>query len=242
MKYRLFINLTIIICCCDFCVYPQTDSSQVIHNRWGLKKEVIPISFIATGTALNFSNFKYYVRSKLGNTTNTSLENYIQYAPIVELYTGDLAGIKHNNTVWDQTKYLAISEIVISALVQSLKRITNIPRPNGASMSFPSGHTSNSFASATALFEEFKDDNLPLGLSGYGFSTATGMLRMTNNKHWISDVLTGAGLGILVTHLVYIWKPLRNWQPFRTKKNAQIIPGFSFSTDSASLVIQLQPK
>ena len=39
-----------------------------------------------------------------------------------------------------------------------------------------------------------------------------------NNKHWVSDVLVGAGLEILVTDLVYRFEPLKNWNPFNNKK------------------------
>ena len=199
------------------------------------KKEIFPASLLVIGSALNYSNFRYFIREKAGNTTNIRLDNYIQYAPIAEIYIADLAGFRHKNTVWNQTKYLAISELVTSGIVQSLKLLTKVKRPNGGSLSFPSGHASNAFSSATVLFQEFKDDNMMLALSGYGFSTATGILRITNNRHWVSDVLAGAGIGILVTDLIYYWEPLKNWNPFNGSKKYSIEPGLSL-TDSGILL------
>jgi membrane-associated phospholipid phosphatase len=34
-------------------------------------------------------------------------------------------------------------------------------------------------------------------------ATATGVLRVMNNRHWLSDVITGAGIGILTTKFSY---------------------------------------
>jgi membrane-associated phospholipid phosphatase len=59
---------------------------------------------------------------------------------------------------------------------------------------------------------------------------------MVNDKHWISDVLVGAGIGILATELVYYFEPLKNFNPFKNSKNISFVPqidpystGFYFS-------------
>ncbi len=97
-------------------------------------------------------------------------------------------------------------------------------RPNGVNdESFPSGHTSNAFVMATVLFHEFKDTKPVLAYSGFLFSSATGVLRVLNNSHWVSDVLVGAGIGIIVTDLVYRFEPLKNWNPFKNKKVSAVI-------------------
>ncbi len=208
----------------------QTDSiQQNSKSEFHFKREILPLGLVTLGSALNYSNFRYFVKEKIGNTTNIRLDNYIQYAPIAELYVADLSGVKHKNTVWNQTKYLAISELITSGIVQSLKLITKVPRPNGGTLSFPSGHTSNAFCSATVLYHEFSDSNLPLAISGFGFSTATGILRITNNRHWIADVVAAAGIGILVTDLVYYWEPLKNWNPFSSSKKYSFEPNLSFN-------------
>ena len=237
IKTRIAILALLMICVIQS-ARAQIDSlKQNGSKQFILTREILPLSLIAIGSALNYSNFRYYVREKAGNTTNIRLDNYIQYAPIAEIYIADLAGFRHKNSVWDQTKYLAISELVTSGIVQSLKIITKVKRPNGGSLSFPSGHTSNAFSSATALFQEFKDDNLAIALSGYGFSTATGILRITNNRHWISDVLAAAGIGILITHLVYVWQPLKDWQPFKQNKKISLLPTIDFSNENARIGI-----
>ena len=168
------------------------------------------------------------------------LDNYIQYAPIAELYIADLSGIKHKNSVWNQTKYLAISELITSGIIQTLKFTTKVQRPNGAAFSFPSGHTSNAFCSAAALYQEFCNSNMPIAISGFGFSTATGILRITNNRHWISDVIAGAGIGILVTDLVYYWEPLKNWNPFKVSRKFAFEPSLNITTDGALVGMRMK--
>jgi membrane-associated phospholipid phosphatase len=226
----LIFILALLLCLNIQSLSAQTDTSQVINKKYfNSKREILPLSLIGVGTALNFSNIKYFIHEKIGNTTNIRLDNYMQYAPIADLYVADLAGIRHKNSVWDQTKYLAISEIISTGLVESVKYIAKVKAPNGESSSFPSGHTVIAFTSATVLFEEFKDDNLPVAVSGYVFSTATGILRMTNNYHWISDVLTSAGIGILVANVVYYYQPLKNWKPLKLSDNLEITPNLGFS-------------
>lgn len=56
---------------------------------------------------------------------------------------------------------------------------------------------------ATMLTKEYGHRSPWIGISAYSVATATGLMRMANNKHWLSDVLTGAGIGILSTELGY---------------------------------------
>ncbi len=120
-----------------------------------------------------------------------------------------------------------------------LKRITDEERPNGEDYSFPSGHTSNAFVMATVLHHEFIDTSPWLAYSGYAFATTTGVLRVLNNKHWVSDVLVGAGIGILVTDLVYRFEPLKNWNPFKTK-NTHVIISPTYSNEQFGLYANMQ--
>ena len=67
----------------------------------------------------------------------------------------------------------------------------------------PSGHTAQAFVSATILDMEYRDTSPWISVAGYAVATTTGMYRMINNQHWISDVLIGAGIGIFSTKVVY---------------------------------------
>ena len=62
--------------------------------------------------------------------------------------------------------------------------------------SFPSGHTTAVFAAATVYAMEYRHHPW-IPIFAYSFATLVGISRMTENKHWPTDVLAGAALGIL---------------------------------------------
>lgn len=64
----------------------------------------------------------------------------------------------------------------------------------------PSGHTSMAFALATALADDIQDPLATVGL--YAFATGVGWSRMNDNRHWLSDVVGGAALGVTSAKLV----------------------------------------
>ncbi len=223
----------------------QNDSINVSKNNKAqlINKSVIPVILISSGLLLNGSDFekefKVNLRNLLGNDFELPIDNYIQYAPIAELYLADAIGIKSKNHWFDQTKYLLISNLITATITHTIKRTSGKIRPNNGSHSFPSGHTSFSFTNATVLYNEFKDTSPYLAYSGYLFSTTTGALRIANNKHWLSDVLVGAGIGILVTELVYHFEPLKNWNPFINSKNITLVPQFDNNKYGFYLSIRL---
>ena len=45
-------------------------------------------------------------------------------------------------------------------------------------------------------------------VAGYSIATLTGAMRMLNNRHWISDVLVGAGIGVMSVDLGYLFADL----------------------------------
>ncbi len=47
-----------------------------------------------------------------------------------------------------------------------------------------------------------------VGVGAYTAATATGFMRLANDRHWFSDVLAGAGFGILVIELGYLFTDL----------------------------------
>ena len=91
-----------------------------------------------------------------------------------------------------------MSYLIMAGLVNGIKYTAKEKRPDGSSAnSWPSGHTATAFVGATMLHKEY-------GLTrSYGVATATGVMRVLNNRHWVSDVMSGAGLGILSGELGY---------------------------------------
>src|SRR5207302_1052586 len=69
-------------------------------------------------------------------------------------------------------------------------------RPFSGQDSFSSGHTTEAFALASVITEHY---NAPwVQVTAYGLASAVGYARLNNNRHWPSDVLTGATIGTFV--------------------------------------------
>ena len=77
-------------------------------------------------------------------------------------------------------------------------------RPDtNARNSFPSGHTATAFMCAEFLYQEYKEVSPWIGYSGYLIATATGYLRIYNDRHYLNDVVAGACIGIISTKFAY---------------------------------------
>lgn len=136
------------------------------------------------------------------------VDDYIEFAPLFAMYGLNIAGIKGKNSVVDQTAMVLITTGITTGIVTTLKKQSHRLRPDESGYnSFPSGHTATAFAAAELLNQEFKDRSPWIGYAGYTIASATGILRMYNNKHWLSDVVAGAGFGMLSTKLTYLLYP-----------------------------------
>jgi len=209
-------------------------SSQ--HQHF-VKTLIFPTSLCVVGVIVKETSFRKDFQEDIQKANwnfNTHIDDYTQTVPMFELYLADLYYSKSKNEVFQQTKNLVCSQILTGIIVTALKGITNVTRPDGTPHSFPSGHTSYAFTGATALYLEYKDSNRLIAYSGFGFSTATGMLRVINNRHWVSDVLVGAGIGMLTTKLTWYVNPFSNWKPFKSK-NVAVYPYIDGFDQSAGL-------
>jgi len=146
------------------------------------------------------------------------IDNYLQYAPAAAVYGLNAAGIHGENNFRDRTIIYGISNLILGITVNSVKKITGETRPDGSdNSSFPSGHTATAFAAAEFLRQEYKDISPLYGIAGYAAAVATGYLRISNNKHWMGDVVAGAGVGIISTKLAYWMYPAIKRRLFNNK-------------------------
>ena len=87
------------------------------------------------------------------------------------------------------------------ALTAAIKVSVQRDRPDGTEYSFPSGHTSVTFASATVLQRHFGPK---VGIPAYGLATFVAASRINEKRHFLSDVAFGAAIGILSGRTVTI--------------------------------------
>jgi len=89
---------------------------------------------------------------------------------------------------------LVRAQVVSQSFTQAIKFTATRRRPDGTSLSFPSGHTSSAFATATVLRSHY---GWKAGVPAYAVATWIGASRVQMKRHYISDVVTGAAIGIV---------------------------------------------
>ncbi|MFC5872375.1 PAP2 superfamily protein [Chryseobacterium arachidis] len=186
-------------------------------HQFSYKKLIIPATFIGYGVAtLKFDKLKqlnFSTRTEINehNPNHINLDNYTRFAPAALVYGLNALGVEGKHNLRDRSIIYGTSLLMTSAVVMPLKHIVKEERPDQSNrLSFPSGHTATAFASAQFMYREYKDVNFWLGISGYSFAVFTGVYRMLNDKHWFSDVVAGAGIGILSTEAAYWLYPKIN--------------------------------
>ncbi|MCR5680702.1 MAG: phosphatase PAP2 family protein [Prevotella sp.] len=146
-----------------------------------------------------------HANTRLIPNFKSSIDDYTQYFGPVTTVGLKLAGYEGRSDWPRLLASAAMSYGLMAALVNGIKYTASEMRPDGSTAnSWPSGHTATSFVGATLLHKEYGLTRSPwFSVAGYGVATATGVMRILNNRHWISDVLSGAGIGIMSTELGY---------------------------------------
>ena len=128
----------------------------------------------------------------------------LQYAPMALPWVMKLAG-RPTRSGWGR---MAVSQAFATAImggaVYGMKHGIDSPRPDGSDFrSFPSGHTAWAFMGATMVAEELGDISPWYTVGAYTFATGIALERVIDRHHFPTDVVAGAGIGILATRLGY---------------------------------------
>ena len=226
-------------CLCAQTIPPYTYKDSVAvypsgcYQKFDVKRFIGPAVLIAYGytatkwdALFDFSrNVQNYVWVDHPHNT-TTIDNYLQYAPGVALYALNFAGVKGEHNLIDVSMIFLISNIIMGGFVYSIKVWSHEERPNGQGYeSFPSGHTAEAFLTATVLMEEYKKTSIWYGVGGYLVAGTVGYLRIYNNKHWLHDVVAGAGFGIASAEFTYWLYPIlkRTFFP-KSCGNKMVVP------------------
>jgi len=201
-------------------------NQSLAQKKNSVYKQLIVPSVLITYGVLGFASSEV----KSINTTiksevdehvkqGTTIDDYTRYVPVASVYALNLAGIKGKHNYRDLTVITATSYLIMTGSVMGLKSLSKVERPDGSTdNSFPSGHTATAFAGAEILWQEYKDVSIWYGVGGYIVAAGTGMLRIYNDRHWLTDVAAGAGIGILSTKVAYWLHPFIQKQLFGSKE------------------------
>ena len=189
----------------------DTLTSDVVFRPTSL---IIPTALISIGVIGLESHTLMDINAETREEVLEHIDNRLtiddigQYLPGLAVYGLNAAGIHGRNNFRDRSIILATSYLLMSSSVLVIKATSNEQRPDGTSYnSFPSGHTATAFMGAEFLYQEFKDRSPLYGIAGYAVAAGVGAFRVRNNRHWATDVIAGAGIGILSTKIAYWFYP-----------------------------------
>ena len=165
-------------------------------------------------------------------------DDYTQYAPAVLMVGMKACGYKGRSS-WSRMLISdAFSIASMAALVTGMKYTISRLRPDNTSYdSFPSGHTARAFMAATMLHKEYEGRSPWFGIGGYTIAALTGVSRVLNNRHWVTDVAAGAAIGIGSVHLGYFITDLIFKD--RLLNSAYEEPEFCYDTSAKHYVAEL---
>lgn len=247
MPFRNKMKKTVLALLISFKILIPTSAQKFERDTTYRKTPVVgfiaPIVFIGSGLAVNNADFKQkqldYKQKNFPDFSN-KIDDFMQFAPHGAVFALDWIGVKSKHGFGDKVGLMLTGSIIMLGTVNALKYTTDQIRPdNSSANSFPSGHTANAFFGAAVLAEEYKDQSIIYPIAGYTVATATGVFRILNNRHWASDVLVGAGIGILSAKAAYVVYP---WLKEKiggkhAPKNVVFVPMYDGVTTGGSLVI-----
>ena len=177
----------------------------------GFRAVIVPAVLISYGAStINGNGFyssydaKKDIRRAFGTYRN-HIDDYLQWAPYLEIPGVLLAGVESRNDRVNLGLIVLKGELIMLGSVYMVKKLSGVLRPDSSNrLSFPSGHTAQAFLAASIVHTEFRDKSQWYGIGAYALATSVAAFRMINNKHWQSDVVAGAGFGILSAHLAYL--------------------------------------
>ena len=216
MEYRpaLSLNLTT-----TRLTAPETDKWTWMETNPGVKPYKVMDDLTFVGVPIFVAGIiakgekKYFAQQYQNSHANTRLltsfktgiDDYSQYFGPAMTLGLKIGGVEGRSDWGRFLASAAMSYGIMAAFVNGIKYTAKEMRPDGSQAnSWPSGHTATSFVGATILHKEYGLTRSPwYSIAGYGVATATGVMRVLNNRHWVSDVLSGAGIGIMSTEAAY---------------------------------------
>ena len=190
----------------------QTDTLSVsaIHTRW---VPLVGTTLLASGTLfsvqpeLHRRSIEMRDALQIDGHSQLRFDDYAQFIPIATSAMLNICGVEGKHSLKRLSLLSGTSFLIGMTALEAGKYGFHVQRPNGHGFtSFPSGHTWFAFTVAEILRREYGADYPWIAVGGYIVAATIGFMRMYNNRHWFSDVVAGAGLGMLCVSVSYkLW-------------------------------------
>lgn len=191
-------------------VYVMPLGQQIFENKY-FQMTYIGVPLVVAGIATQGCTSQHFkdLRDAYVPTFDYSYDDYLQYAPAAAMLIMKACGVKGRSSWGRMIVSDVFSVALMAGIVNGLKYSVGTMRPdNSTRNSFPSGHTATAFMAAHMLHKEYGNVSPWISVGGYTVAAVVGVSRQLNNRHWISDVLAGAGIGILSVEFGYFFADL----------------------------------
>ena len=233
-------------------VYVLSIDSTLVSNqcktessKFNAKQLILPGVLVAAGTfgVYNgaFRKLDTNIKNEMDNLRGNHFfraDDYIQYLPALTYLTFGSIGIKSKHGFKERVVVEATAYITMAALTNIGKYSFREKRPDSnARNSFPSGHTATVFTGAELMREEY---GLGMGIGAYTVAIGVAFLRLYNGRHWLNDVIAGAGVGILSARIGYWMLPLyQRWFKWDTPSSEIMVISPAYNPSEHSFSINL---
>jgi len=195
--------------------YASPDSSSAFKAT----QLIAPAVLVGTGMGIHYlghesidAAIRNWNLTKLnvgGTAPFYDIGTWVEYGtPVVYMGAG-LLGAQARHSFADRAMEGAMSYLFCVSTGYLLKKVFNTLRPDGSDYkSFPSGHSMVTFTGAELMRLEYGPW---WGAAFYGLAAGTAVERLYADRHWLSDVIAGAGLGILSAHVgAWLLEPVKS--------------------------------
>ncbi|WP_454955739.1 phosphatase PAP2 family protein [Capnocytophaga gingivalis] len=210
-------------------------------NPWSL---AIPAVLIARGAFSMDSHFDHKLQRYVAENVKGKVraDDYVQYLPIASVFAFPNLGLPPAHSLKERLVIGATAYALTAIFVNTTKYTVRHHRPDTSTHnSFPSGHTATVFTGVEILYQEYKHYDPWIGIGGYAVAAGVGLLRIHNNRHWASDVVAGAGIGILSAKLSYLLFPYTSRILGKRKQSQPIEKAIPETSSSLSVLPIWEP-
>ena len=184
----------------DIKALPSADTAIILGTGAGIAIVVHPIDDNLSTWAGDRGPSSY---TKLGRTIG---DGWTQGGAALATYAIGLAA--HHQPTAHLGSDLIRGQFLNAIVTRATKVIAHRARPGGSEDSFPSGHSSASFLTASVLDGHF---GMKVGAPAYAVAGFVAWTRVRDNAHWVTDTIMGAAIGTIIGRTVTATERTRRW-------------------------------
>lgn len=194
----------------DTCIVTNAVENSYNPHQLNYKRLLLPMTLVGVGVWGVGNDWMEHINRQVKEEMQENIDkkftydDYMQFVPVATSYVLDWCGVKVYHNLHERTLLLAMSASIMAAVTNGMKYSFREIRPDGSARnSFPSGHTATAFMGAELLRMEYRHVSPWIGYAGYAVAAGVGFFRAYNNRHWLNDIIAGAGVGIMSVRLAY---------------------------------------